>query len=99
MSGSIEDTEFSDGEVVAAPTTSTGHETRWQCCVGACAAFDVVLWCDYTTSQQVAWEAAYQSGLEEVPLTTPGNDAENWFVHDPTTGTERRIRRIVLLTG
>ncbi len=106
MSGSIEDLEFFEGEVVTAPTTSTGHKILWQCCVGRWEAHDVVSRCDYNSGQQVALEAAFQAKVDEVPLTSPGNDTDVWVVHfgrmtqtNPATGTVREIRRIVVLKG
>ena len=87
------------GKLAARPTTSSGGVIQWQTWIEETKFGHQ--WADYLDEENLALDAAFQTEKRPVTLGIP---PESWTVDlnrmmqvNDTTGTERRIRRLVKL--
>ena len=87
------------GKLAARPTTSSGGVIQWQTWIEQKKGGQH--WADYVEEENLALDAAFQTGKRPVTLGTPPDswtvDLNRMMQFNDTTGTERRIRRLVIL--
>jgi hypothetical protein len=90
---------WQNGKLPARLTTSTGGLIQWQTCVEQKKGDQH--WADYVEEENLAIDAALQTGKRPVTLGIP---PDSWTVDlnrmvqiNDNSGTERRIRRLVIL--
>ena len=96
---SVEGT-WRNGKLPARLTTSTGGLIQWQTWIETKKKGDQH-WADYVEEENLAIDASFQTGKRPVTL---GNPPDSWTVDvnrmvqsNDTSGTERPIRRLVIL--
>ena len=95
------DTDWLDGAVAASLSSTTGRVMMWQVNLGQ--RFETERWADYKLPDNLRIDAAYMADRRPVVL---GQDGATWTIDfdmmtkvNDTTGTTRKIRRIVVVSN
>ncbi len=97
--GSFEDAEWIDGEIAAAPMTTSGHQIVWQVYIGPIN--ETMHWADFKPHESLRMEAALASKETSVSLKL-GDDTWSYDLAlmlqtNDKTGNKRPVRRIAIL--
>ena len=94
-----EEGEWVDGEVVSAPTTTSGHQVIWQVNLGVTNG--AMTWADFKNHECLRMDAGLGAGDKTVTLKLHDDtwtiDLENMLQINDGTGTKRPIRRVVVV--
>ena len=95
---SLEDADWIDGEIAAAPYTTSGHQIVWQVYIGH--IHDTMQWADFKPHESLRMEAALAAKEDSVTLKLHD---DTWSIDLPLmqqtndqTEKKRPIRRIVI---
>ena len=96
---SLEDADWIDGEISAAPYTTSGHQIVWQVYIGH--IHDTMQWADFKPHESLRMEAALANKEDSVSLKLHD---DTWSIDlslmqqtNIKSGTIRPIRRIVIV--
>ena len=93
------DTGWLDGAVAASLMSTTGCNIMWQVSLGQ--RFQTELWADYKLPDNMRIEVAYMADKRAVLLEQDGAtwtiDVNTMTQVDDTTGSARKIRRIIVV--
>ena len=94
------DTDWLDGAVAASLISTTGRVIMWQVNLGQ--RFETETWADYKLPDNLRIDAAYLTDKRPVVLE---HDGATWTIDfstmtqvNDTTGTTKKIRRIVVVS-
>ena len=91
--------EWKNGKLAARPTTSSGGLVQWQTFIERSLNSD--RWADYLEDENLKLDAAFQTDKRPVTLGVPPVswtvDLNRMMQVNDQTGTERRIRRVVIV--
>ena len=94
------DTDWLDGAVAASLISTTGRVIMWQVNLGQ--RFETETWADYKLPDNLRIDVAYMTDKRPVVLE---HDGATWTIYfstvtqvNDTTGTTRKIRRIVVVS-
>ena len=94
------DTDWLNGAVAASLMSSTGCNIIWLVCLGQ--RFETEMWADYKLPDNLRIDAAYMTDKRAVMLE---QDGATWTIDfstmtevNDTTGTTKKIRRIVMVS-
>ena len=91
--------DWENGGLAARPTTSSGGLVQWQTFIERKLNSD--RWADYLEDENLKLDADFQSEKRPVTLGVPPHswtvDLNRMMLVNDQTGTERRIRRLVLI--
>lgn len=94
-----EEGEWVDGEVVSAPTTTSGHQVIWQVNLGVTNG--AMTWADFKNHECLRMDAGVNAQDKTVQLTLHDDtwtiDLENMLQINDQTGKQRPIRRVVIV--
>ena len=96
---SLDDADWIDGEIAAAPYTTSGHQIVWQVYIGH--VHDAMNWVDFKPHESLRMEAALANKEDSVSLKlyddTWSIDLASMQQTNDQTQKKRPIRRIVIV--